>query len=337
MEILYPFLFANKNNESSCPSMLLKNESCLLKRRVVATILFVMASMAPDAYLLIMNTLRPLRLYAIVNFVKIICGMIAVGFFGMAFIIRVYMDAALDPKRLGDRATLSFLKNNATVNVSDYYPKTGWELPKGITSTQHFQQDLQYLPVHCYQDLINARIRSTLKTLQEDADSKLDKDNNIFQRVFKKNGNFTFGELQQRNILFYSYTRNSFDHAKKALEMFANVNLLIAITTLAAGFLAFSLCMKRHKFMAIGNCILESVVIVTHACYITFLQFPLDGTKLYCNTQSYIPSPQTSFEAMTIFTWMCRMTPMFYSAITLASVLVAVGVVDFILLIVLIV
>ncbi|ORM40705.1 uncharacterized protein BXIN_2374 [Babesia sp. Xinjiang] len=314
MEIVYSFLFVYGKNTGSGNPMLLKTGVRSLKYRLVACIIFNLASLVPDTYLMLVRLLQPLRLYVIVNAMKVASSLICVGTFLMVCIIRYYVNASLDPKLLGDKTTLDIMKNNQLLNVQDYYPQTQWNMGKDVQNSSFITRDLTYLPVFHMGKVIDSRLAVTIEELK------------LAKHDTSKITNAPSSQEQdiefEKQLAMYTFVQNGYAQLKTALDVFLYLSGYIAFVSFIFGMYGFVLVVKRHKLLLYVNFVVDVAALLWQLCNIIMTFYPRQATDFFCDAPLYLPGNGTlNFETNAVFTWMCR-------AKSLATLLLAVTLVQ---------
>ncbi|KAK1938701.1 hypothetical protein X943_003552 [Babesia divergens] len=319
MEVLYPFLFAYNSGQNS-HKMLLKIGAGSLKRGLVASVIFNLGSLVPDTYLLLVKTLQPLRLYIIVNSMKIACGMTVVAAFIMGCIVRYYVGAGVDPKLMGDKTTLNIWKHNQLINVNDIYPTTQWTLDNNISNSAYIEADYTHLPVLDLPKYITSRVNRTTKHFTRIQGAGLEVPE-FFARMEDTEDKMR-PLIRAKSINVYSFVQNSFGHALHVLKVFLYVVSFVGLSSLSFGSFSFLLVLRRHKLLLYINVLVDAFAVVVHLCNMIMVRYPMEGSEFFCNIKEYIPAGSgATFEAMAIYAWMCRASQLFKLVHGIAAVL----------------
>lgn len=310
MEVMYPFLFAYGAKEKISHEMLLKTGTRALKRRLVACFLFNLGSLVPDTYLILVNTVQPLRFYVIVNSLKMAASMVILAACFMGCIVHHYVTAGLDPKLMSDKTTINIMSRNHNIAVDDIYPNTGWNMDARTHNSSYIGDHYKFLPVFDLGDTITSRISRTTKLLHP-PDRTVLSPPKFFDPVEATEPGYS-ALKEQKGFGVYTFVQDSFVHARLILRVFIRVSAYIWVVSLCLAICNFSLVYKRHKFLLYINVLVDLIAMAVHFCNALMAKYPIDGADFFCEIKDYIPAASgASFEAMTIYSWMCRCKEMF--------------------------
>ncbi|GFE54642.1 hypothetical protein BaOVIS_020460 [Babesia ovis] len=305
MEVVYSFLFAYNTMSRSTNPMLMKTGIRSIKYRLVACIIFNIASLVPDTYLILVRMLQPLRLYAIVNSMKIANGLITLGAFVMICILRYYILASLNPKVLGDATTLKIMEYDPVYDANDYYPNSKWKFPDNVTNTSFVKQDVSYLPAFIHGRHIDSRVLRTLDELKLSVANKESEIRTMMYRLYSS-GRTTETEFQT-SMAMYAFVQNAYAQIRTALDVMSYLSVYLTMSALGFGVYAFLMVLRRHKLYVYINMVVDLVAIVWQVCNIIMTSYPMLATEFFCDAATHLPGTATlNFETNAVFTWMCR-------------------------------
>ncbi|GIX64464.1 HEAT repeat-containing protein 1 [Babesia caballi] len=303
MEVMYPHLFSSRADTQNLPSLLLKTGVRSLRGRLVACIFFNLGSLVPDTYLILMRTLHPLRLYVIVNGMKVASSVLTFGAFIMMWIVRFYITASMDPKLMGDRTTIKFMQNDPLVNVEDHYPVMRWAVSHPV-NTAYISDERTYLPVFDFKDNLYSRSERTVESMKSNTQLKLTVPTFLNSTTAKPaQADVEF----QTNLTMYAFVRSSFSQLRTVLKVTFYMALYFGVASFALAVYGFILVIRRHKLILYVNFLVDFVAIVLHCCHILMALYSMNGVDFFCDIKDYMPASKVlNFEALAVATWMCR-------------------------------
>ncbi|EDO06290.1 putative integral membrane protein [Babesia bovis T2Bo] len=338
MEVVYSFLFAYESRIDTLNPMLMKSGVRSLKYRLVACIIFNIASLVPDTYLILVRTIQPLRLYTIVNSMKVATGLITLGTLVMIGIMKYYILSALDPKLLGDKTSIQLIQHNPLMDINYYYPRTTNKVDMITTSSSFISQELTHLPVFSNSDQINFRLLRTIKELRLNEENYGSKDaitvtQKIVNQFENKPSPTNTNVALETNMANYAFVQSSYAQMKTALNVLLLLCVYFTISALGFGLYAFLMVIRRHKIYIYVNLIVDVVGIVWQVCNIILAVYPMETTEFFCDAGTYLPGTATlNFETNAVFTWFCRAKPIASLLFGMAIVQLAIFVSDIIVL-----
>ncbi|GBE61596.1 hypothetical protein, conserved [Babesia ovata] len=286
MEIMCPFLFSSKG--TAVNNMLIRSGVRSLKGRLVACILFNLGSLVPDTYLILVRTLQPLRLYVIVNALKVAGGTLCFSTFVMICIVRFYINAAIDPRLLADKTTQQLMNKGTVMNQNAF-------------NTSYMKTDLTYLPVFNLKDTLHSRIERTVAGMQN---------NKLVVPDFLKDPSASRSQAAvdlQTNLTMYSFLRSSFAQVRTTLDVIFYQSLYLTIMCMTLGLYGFVLVIKRHKLILYINLMVNIIATLVHICHALMLVYGMHVSDFFCTIDAYTPANvPPSLGTMAIYTWMCR-------------------------------
>ncbi|KAK1442740.1 hypothetical protein BgAZ_302580 [Babesia gibsoni] len=322
MEVLYPFIFSHGSSKNAKHDLLLKTGSRDLKRRLIACVLFNLASLVPDTYLMLVRTLQPLRLYVMVNSIKVLSVMTMFACFIAGFIVKYSVGCAIDPKLMSDKTTINIMKHNKNINVHDLYPNTGWYVDSNIKNSGYIGDDYTYVPVFDLVQAINSRVNRTAKRLvtKEAYKDPLPK---FFGDIGEKDENY--GALDtQKGLEVYTFVRASYDHVLHVYDVFLWVTFYVALLSTGLVVSNFLLVVKRHKLLLYTNVMIEAIAIALQVCSCFMAKYSMAGADFFCDIKEYIPATTgANFESMAVYAWVCRSKGLFTIVLSFISIWIA--------------
>ncbi|CDR95191.1 hypothetical protein, conserved [Babesia bigemina] len=309
MEILYPYLFRFRSN-TKVHQMLIDGGVRSLKGRLVACILFNLGSLVPDTYLILVRTLQPLRLYVIINALKVAGGTLLFSTFITICIVRYFINAGTDPRLFADDTPSQLMNKGVAVDPS-------------VANTSFISDNLKYLPVYNLKDTVYSRVARTVAGMEK---NKLSVPDFLKTPASKPTeAAVTF----QNKLAIYNFIRSNIAQVVTTLDVVLYQSLYLTVVCMALGLYGFVLVIKRHKLILYVNFMVDVIAACVHACHALMLMYGMQVAEYFCGIDVYMPAEGTlSLGTKAVFTWMCRSKALYILMFVIAIIEAALSVTD---------